>query len=61
MKEDNVRKQEYWIVEAWTKDYSQPKYKAEFHDFNTAWEKYYSFKNKMNVLLQRKFKEQKVA
>ena len=61
MKEDNVRKQEYWIVEAWKGDYSKPQYRGTFQDFQTAYDKYYSFKGKMSALLQRKFKEQKTA
>lgn len=61
MKEDKVTKQEYWIVEAWTKDNAKPQYKGTFGDFQTAYEKYYSFKGKMSALLQRKFKEQKIA
>ena len=58
MKEETVKQNCYWIVEAVDKS-GQVLYNGKFHDFNKAWEKYYSFKNKASVSLQRKFKERK--
>lgn len=60
MKEETVKRNYFWIVEAVDRT-GKVFYNGTFHDFDTAWNKYYSFKNKATVTLQRKFKEFKVA
>lgn len=60
MKEDMVRRESYWIVEA-VDNRGKIVYNRIFTDFNMACDKFLSFKNKARVTLQRKFKEYKVA
>lgn len=60
MRDEHVKKESYWVVEAVDKT-GKILYNGIFHDFEKAWDKYYSFKGKASVLLQRKFKEYKVA
>jgi hypothetical protein len=60
MKDKDVKRSAYWIVEAWTNE-NKPVFRGQFLSFDMAWDKYYSFKNKANVSLQRKFKETKIA
>lgn len=56
MKEDREKKESYWVVEA-----QSPKGKVmffgEYNNFEPAWEKYHSFKEKASVMLQRRFRE----
>ena len=60
MKDTDVKRSYYWIVEAWTNE-NKTVFRGQFLSFDMAWDKYYSFKNKANVSLQRKFKEAKIA
>ncbi len=60
MKDEIVKRSAYWIVEAVDRT-GKIVYNNIFHDFEKAWNKYYSFKGKANVTLQRKFKEHKIA
>jgi hypothetical protein len=54
MKEEK-RKEHYWVVEA-TSNGKVIFYK-EYENFELAWEKYYSFKDRASVMLQRKYRE----
>lgn len=60
MREDNVKRDYYWIVEAVARS-GEVIFHKEYEDFDDAWNKYYSFKGKATVSLQRKFREFKVA
>lgn len=60
MKDETVKRESYWVVEAIDKS-GKTVYNGTFLDFTKAWNKYYSFKNKNTVSLQRKFKETKIA
>ena len=64
MKEDVVKRQEYWIVEV-VQD-QKVLYHGKFQLFGPAWDKYQSFKGKdlkgkASVMLQRRFREYKIA
>ncbi len=59
MREDKTKRESYWVVEATSRD-GKVIFCKEFKDFDSAWEKYYSFKGKASVLLQRKYREYKV-
>jgi len=60
MRDEAVKREAYFIVEA-TDRKGKVVYKGTFTNFEQAYEKYYSFKGRNGVLLQRKFKEHKVA
>ncbi len=60
MRDETVKQSAYWIVEAVDRT-GKVVYNSTFHDFEKAWNKYYSFKGKATVTLQRKFKEYKIA
>ena len=60
MKEETVKRDYFWIVEAVDRT-GKILYNGSFHDFDKAWNKYYSFKGKATVSLQRKFREYKFA
>jgi hypothetical protein len=60
MKDEAVEQKYYWKVEALDKS-GKVLYNGIFHDFEKAWNKYYSFKGKASVLLQRKRREAKIA
>ena len=60
MKDEAVKQNYFWIVEAVDKS-GKVVYNGTFQDFDSAWNKYYSFKNKATVSLQRKFRERKIA
>ena len=60
MNEELVARKAYYVVEALDKS-GKIVFNGIFYDFDTAWNKYYSFKNKARVSLQRKFKERKIA
>jgi hypothetical protein len=60
MKDETVKRDYYWKVEAIDKS-GKTVYSGTFPDFDNAWNKYYSFKNKATVSLQRKFRERKIA
>lgn len=64
MRDEQVKRESYWVVEL-----SQGEnvlYKGTFKTFSPAWDKYESFKEhkyngKASVMLQRRFKEYKIA
>jgi hypothetical protein len=60
MKDEAVRRNYFWVVEAIDRA-GKVLYNGTFHDFDKAWNKYYSFKGKATVSLQRKFKDVKFA
>lgn len=60
MRETDQKISYYWRVEAVDKT-GKILYNGIFHDFEKAWNKYYSFKGKASVLLQRKRTEVKIA
>jgi len=60
MRETEQKISYYWKVEALDKS-GKILYNGIFHDFEKAWNKYYSFKGKASVLLQRKRTEVKIA
>jgi uncharacterized protein (DUF1684 family) len=60
MKDETVKRDPYWLVEAVDKS-GKVIYNGTFLDFIKAWNKYYAFKNKATVSLQRKYKETKIA
>ena len=63
MKDDAMKRDYFWFVEAI--DHSgKVLYSGTFQNFNTAYDKYASFKEyagKATVSLQRRFREYKVA
>ena len=62
MKEDVVKRQEYWIVEV--VQGQKVLYHGKFQLFGPAWDKYQSFKDykgRASVMLQRRYKEYRVA
>ena len=59
MKEDTVRTF-YWTVEAVDRS-GKVVYAGTFINFEMAYDKYYSFKNKATVTLRRLYKDIKVA
>jgi hypothetical protein len=60
MKEDTVKRDPYWIVEAVDRN-GKVIYSGQFTLFEKAWDKYYSFKGRNSVSLQRRYKEYKIA
>lgn len=63
MKDESVKRNYYWIVEAVAHN-GKLLYSGDFKAFDSAWEKYQSFKSmehKATVSLQRRFKEYKIA
>jgi hypothetical protein len=60
MRDETVKRESYWIVEAVDRS-GRILYNGTFFTFDKAWDKYYSFKNRARVSLQRKFKEIKAA
>jgi len=60
VRDDNIKRNYYWCVEATKRDGSIL-FSKEYLDFETAWKKYYSFKGVASVSLQRKYREVKMA
>lgn len=60
MREEIQKRESYWVVEATSKD-GRVIFHGTFTDFDSAWEKYYSYKGKASVLLQRRYREYKVS
>jgi hypothetical protein len=63
MRDENVRRDYYWIVEAVDRK-GRVIFNGEFTNFEQAWNKYDSFKEgkmRSSVTLQRKFREYKIA
>jgi hypothetical protein len=60
MKEQNTKREFYWSVEAVDRK-GNIVYNGTFNNFETAYDKYYSFKNKATVTLRRLFKDLKLA
>lgn len=64
MKDETVKKEAYWIVEM--SDGEKVLFHNQYKNFELAWDKYQSFKDKdyrgrASVMLQRRFKEYKIA
>ena len=64
MKEEMIKREAYWIVEL--SQGEKVLYKGSFKQFDLAWDKYQSFKDKdysgkASVMLQRRFREYRVA
>ena len=64
MKEENTKRESYWVVEM--SQGEQVSYQGTFNTFDKAWSKYQSFKDKdikgkASVMLQRRFREYKIA
>lgn len=60
MREETVKREYHWEVEAVDKK-GRIVYNSTFSDFGRACDMFLSFKNKARVSLQRKFKERKIA
>ena len=63
MQDEQVKRNYYWSVEAVTNN-GKVLYNGTFNNFQSAWDKYYSFKHiedRATVSLQRRYKEFKVA
>ena len=60
MKEKDTVRTFYWSVEAVDRN-KKVVYAGTFNDFETAYDKYYSFKNKATVTLRRLYKDVRVA
>lgn len=60
MKEDTVKREYFWVVEAVDRS-GKVIYSGRFTDFERAWDKYYSFKGRNTVSLQRRFEDYKIA
>lgn len=64
MKDENVKRESYWVVEMAQGE--KVLYQNTFKNFESAWTKYESFKEKdikgkASVMLQRRYKEYKIA
>lgn len=64
MKDENVKRESYWVVEL--SQGEKVLFSRQFGNFEHAWDKYQSFKEKdvkgkASVMLQRRFKEYKIA
>lgn len=63
MREEMLKRDYFWIVEA-VDNSGIVLFSGTYTDFNSAWDKYYSYKDykrKATVSLQRRFKEYKLA
>ena len=64
MKDENIKRESYWVVEC--SQGEKVAYYGTFKTFDKAWSKYQSFKDKdyrgkASVMLQRRFREYKIA
>lgn len=60
MRDEFIKRDYFWVVEAVDRS-GKVLFNGTYCNFDRAWEKYYSFKNKATVSLQRRYKEYKVA